>query len=216
MGKESGLPWPRGHPPTHGSPVAKNKPHWSIGDQVRCTECGATGQCGHKNLHARKMNSKWEELAEGKDNRPAFWDKPKEFRNKVKEYNLGVGEPLPPGVRRDWDSYPGNEDVRIDSPRRHGEWKLVFVPRDKSKDNNKAMQMDASTKRSRSTNPINPVAQRHVEARAKWDEENIPIPFDRAELRSKSMTPGTNASTFCHFLFAHTLQAPDPFSIERS
>ena len=188
MAKAVGLPWPRGNPPKFPSPIKKHAAHWNVGAQVRCAQCGAVSNCEHKDRHARNVNQKWEDEVEGRDNRPGFFRESELFRSQVKEQpQLGIGEPLPVGMRRGWEAYPGNDDVRVDSPRRHGEWRLVFMPRDKSKDHRAAEMMQDPPKRSRSTNPV---AHKQREARKKWDEENIELALDRDVLRSVSMTPG--------------------------
>lgn len=112
----------------------------------------------HMNAHERKLNEKWEELAEGKDNRPDFF-----------------GE-LPQGEG---------------SPRRHGEWKLVFVPRDKSRDL-RAEEIDAELskkKRSKSSLSNNPIADKIARARREWEEDSVPVPAFERDSRAQSMTP---------------------------
>jgi hypothetical protein len=180
------LPWPRGNPPIGGPAVNKDAPHWNIGDSQRCAQCGAVGPCGHKDAHNRKINSKWEQ-ASGGNNRPSFFGEAEAWRDQLSENpDLGFGEPLPPGVRRGWDVAEG-QDVLVGSPRRHGEWRLIFVPRDKSRDN-RAEEMEVkSVKRGRSTNPV---GRKHHETRKKWEAENIPVEIDRGALRSVSLTPG--------------------------
>lgn len=117
--------------------------------------------------------------------RPSFFGEAEAWRDQLNENpHLASGEPLPPGVRRGWDVAEGNEDVLVGSPRRHGEWRLVFVPRDKSRDN-RAEEMEVkSVKRSAS------VGRKHHETRKKWEAENIPVEIDRDVLRSVSLTPG--------------------------
>ena len=132
------------------------------------------------------MNSKWEQAAKGGSNRPSFMGEAEAWRDQLSENpHLGLGEPLPPGMRRGWDVAEGDEDVLVGSPRRHGEWKLVFIPRDKSKDK---MALEQHTpKRSRSTNPV---ALKHREVRKQWEADNIPVEFDRDARRAASVTPG--------------------------
>ena len=158
-GAKTGLPWERGYPPKFQShPLQKRAPHWNIGRAVRCTQCGARGGCMHTNAHERKINEKWEELAEGKDNRPDFF-----------------GE-LPQGEG---------------SPRRHGEWKLVFVPRDKSRDL-RAEEIEAELskkKRSKSSLSKNPIADKIARARREWEEDSVPVPAFERDSRAQSMTP---------------------------
>ena len=198
MGSDkTSLPWPRGAPPKfEGKAVNAAAPHWNTGAQVRCAQCGATTTCGHKERHARNQNAKWEDDAEGKDNRPSFFGEPEVWRKQLKEHELGMGDPLPPGERRGWGAYPGHDET-VGSPRRHGEWKLVFVPRDKSKDNY-AVEMEVSPKRSRSTNPV---AHKQIEARKQWEAANIPIALKRDALRSVSMTPGTRPAVLASIVF---------------
>ena len=187
MNKPVGLPWPRGAPPKFPSSIKKDAAHWNVGVQMRCAQCGSLSNCEHKDRHAKDVNRKWEDMVEDRDNRPNFFREPARFQSQIKgQPQLGIDEPLPVGMRRGWEAYPGNEDVRIDSPRRHGEWRLVFVPRDKSKDH-MAVDMEDPPKRSRSTNPV---AHKQREARKKWDEERVNVALDRDALRSVSMTPG--------------------------
>ena len=188
MNKAVGLPWPRGAPPKFdSSSIKKNAAHWNVRVQMRCAQCGSLSNCEHKDRHAKDVNREWEDMSEDKDNRPNFFREPARFQSQIKgQPQLGIDEPLPVGMRRGWEAYPGNEDVRIDSPRRHGEWRLVFVPRDKSKDH-MAVDMEDPPKRSRSTNPV---AHKQREARKKWDEERVNVALDRDALRSVSMTPG--------------------------
>jgi hypothetical protein len=64
---------------------------------------------------------------------------------KAKEDNGGkrllLGEPLPNGIRHGWGSYPGHT-VQVGSPRRHGDWRLVWVPKDDSQAHNDASQSE--------------------------------------------------------------------------
>jgi hypothetical protein len=181
------LPWPRGAPPKfQGSAIQKDAQHWKVGDYVRCAQCGSRTHCEHKSLHAKNLNAKWEEMAEGHDNRPEFFFEGKKWLQQIKQHpELRIGDPLPPGVPRGWESNPGNSEVVIGSPRRHGEWRLVWQQRDTATVNH----VDVPTKRSRSTNPV---AQKQMHARKEWEESRVPILVDRHALRSVSMTPGTH------------------------
>ena len=64
----------------------------------------------------------------------------------------------------------------------------MFVGRNKAQDN-LAVEVEVSPKRSRSTNPV---AAKQRKAEKEWEDSNIPIAFERDALRSISMTPGNH------------------------
>eukprot|EP00286_Rhodomonas_abbreviata_P020765 CAMPEP_0181293088 /NCGR_PEP_ID=MMETSP1101-20121128/2873_1 /TAXON_ID=46948 /ORGANISM="Rhodomonas abbreviata, Strain Caron Lab Isolate" /LENGTH=385 /DNA_ID=CAMNT_0023397641 /DNA_START=76 /DNA_END=1233 /DNA_ORIENTATION=- len=129
------LPWPRGRPPKFDSPVPdRSQGHWKT-VEFRCGSCGCYGACVHKNKHLVEMNNKFQE---GKEHRPGFMLEGSLWRNQLEKVEkesgkLRAGQSLPPGTRHGWGSHPGS-DAKVGSPRRHGEWKLVFVPRNKQRE----------------------------------------------------------------------------------
>lgn len=92
-----------------------------------------TGVCTHKNEHCKKINRKF---APSGEVRPDFMVENELWRGqlaKAREDNGGKrlrnGQTLPVGVRRGWGASPGHDDVMCGSPGRHGDWRLVWIPK---------------------------------------------------------------------------------------
>eukprot|EP00285_Hemiselmis_virescens_P003931 CAMPEP_0173411052 /NCGR_PEP_ID=MMETSP1356-20130122/76033_1 /TAXON_ID=77927 ORGANISM="Hemiselmis virescens, Strain PCC157" /NCGR_SAMPLE_ID=MMETSP1356 /ASSEMBLY_ACC=CAM_ASM_000847 /LENGTH=198 /DNA_ID=CAMNT_0014372751 /DNA_START=114 /DNA_END=707 /DNA_ORIENTATION=+ len=129
------LPWPRGQPPRFPGDKKPDfqKPHWKLADVVKCGQCGSVLPCVHKTEHAKRVNNKF--APDVKQQLPDFMRENQQWREQLKQEResnggrlLPIGSKVRDGVRHGWGSFPGH-DATMGSPRSHGEWRLVFVPK---------------------------------------------------------------------------------------